>query len=695
MVALGVLVHRRTAARAGTALLLACSLMLIGVLALPAPGRAAGWAPAFTVSPAATQGSGTPAVAMNPRGDAVVAWAATLPGGLFAVRVVTRNAGGGFGAEQTVPAGGDAAAPTSIRVAVNERGDAVVTWVRSAVARVAMRPAGGGFGPEIALPNGAYQATASAVGIDETGTATVAIAEIRSQQDLSCNTAPSRYFNQLTVQSVTLAGTPGPRPSVYTNSDCLLNFPPSVTNPAIAIDPRGDGILAFQADGMRHGSRALAAGSFFALAPRPAANEASVAIDAAGRYMVAFKESNQVHELRGTAGGSSSAPTQLSDPAQTAALPAVGTSVGGTATVVWQATPDGTQRRVFARDVSATGTLGALSSLSGASSDATAPWMDPRVAVNGAGAALALWRVVEPATGRYALRGAARPAGGGFGSEAGVSGDPSQDSRDGSVGIDGQGGGIAAFQRFDGAVTRIFVAPYDVAPPALGSVDVPATAAAGTPVRFTAGATDDWGTPALRWDFGDGTGADGGDVTHTYAGTAGPRTVTVTATDGAGNTAGATRAISIAVPVPPGAARLALTRVSISRTRFAVGRGRTAVAAGVRRRVVPRGAIVRFTLSERATARLAFQRAAPGRRVGRRCLAPTRARRGRPRCTRWLAEGALTRRNRRVGANTVAFSGRIGLRPLTLGRHRVIVSAATVDRRRATATPRAFTIVRP
>jgi hypothetical protein len=84
--------------------------------------------------------------------------------------------------------------------------------------------------------------------------------------------------------------------------------------------------------------------------------------------------------------------------------------------------------------------------------------------------------------------------------------------------------------------------------------------------------------------------------------------------------------------------------------------------------------LIRFTLSEAATARITVERAQPGRRVGRRCLPDTRSRRRRARCTRYLRAGTLTRRARR-GRNSIAFPRPIGRRLLSPGTYRVTLVA--------------------
>jgi hypothetical protein len=87
------------------------------------------------------------------------------------------------------------------------------------------------------------------------------------------------------------------------------------------------------------------------------------------------------------------------------------------------------------------------------------------------------------------------------------------------------------------------------------------------------------------------------------------------------------------------------------------------------RRKRPRGTTFRFQSSEAGVVKLVIERVVAGRRVGRRCLADSRARRKRRRCTRFVRAATLTRTGA-VGQNRIAFSGRAGRKALPIGRYR-------------------------
>jgi hypothetical protein len=84
-----------------------------------------------------------------------------------------------------------------------------------------------------------------------------------------------------------------------------------------------------------------------------------------------------------------------------------------------------------------------------------------------------------------------------------------------------------------------------------------------------------------------------------------------------------------------------------------------------------RGARIRYALTEPATMRFTIARASRGRRVGKRCVKPTRANRRRRACTRYVAlKGSFSHRGD-VGGNSFRFSGRLRGRRLATGRYRL------------------------
>ncbi len=140
------------------------------------------------------------------------------------------------------------------------------------------------------------------------------------------------------------------------------------------------------------------------------------------------------------------------------------------------------------------------------------------------------------------------------------------------------------------------------------------------------------------------------------------------ATNAEGTSAGEDRTLVIPDSVAP-----RFLSASLAPKVFAVNRrgpAETPVAAQRRRR----GTTFRYTLSEPARVLFTISRARPGRRVGRRCVKPTRRNRARRKCTRYV----LVRRfaaQAGTAPTRKKFSGRIGRRSLKPGRYRATLTA--------------------
>ena len=264
----------------------------------------------------------------------------------------------------------------------------------------------------------------------------------------------------------------------------------------------------------------------------------------------------------------------------------------------------------------------------------------------------------------------------------------------------------------------------------------PDSATAGQNATWTFAATDPSPddqagsfTYRIDWD-GDGsvdeivTGDNSTPVSHIYS-APGDFTIKATATDkNAGESAEETKAVSVAAApagspgetgpgagaAPPGGGPGSgrapggtapgslldpaplVSQLSLSAPRFGVSWPRT-VVSGQRRRRLRRGTTIRYSLSEPATAYLRIERALPGRRVGRRCRAPSRRLRSRRRCTRYRRAGTLVR-SARTGRNATPFSGRIRRRALRPGRYRLVVTAIDGARNRSRPRVAFFRILR-
>jgi hypothetical protein len=214
---------------------------------------------------------------------------------------------------------------------------------------------------------------------------------------------------------------------------------------------------------------------------------------------------------------------------------------------------------------------------------------------------------------------------------------------------------------------------YDVSPPQLRSLTIPAAGTADSLLDFSVAPFDIWSPVTTTWIF-DGVTSDGATQSHVF-GDAGNKAVSVTATDTFGNAATANGSVDVAaapviappVVVPPTPARdttaPAVSGFAFSPAAFAVGKKATPLVAKV-----VRGSTLKFTLSEAGAVTIKVVRELPGLRSGKRCVAPKKGKKGK-KCTRLKTMGTL-KRTGVAGANKIAFSGRLGKRALGVGRYR-------------------------
>jgi hypothetical protein len=106
------------------------------------------------------------------------------------------------------------------------------------------------------------------------------------------------------------------------------------------------------------------------------------------------------------------------------------------------------------------------------------------------------------------------------------------------------------------------------------------------------------------------------------------------------------------------------------------------------------GTTFRFVLNQRAAVSFAFTQQLGGRKVGRRCVAQTRANRRRPGCKRTVTQGTLTFTGH-SGLNKVVFQGRISRsKRLPLGAYTLRITALSSAGQRSSPRTLNFTIVR-
>jgi hypothetical protein len=135
----------------------------------------------------------------------------------------------------------------------------------------------------------------------------------------------------------------------------------------------------------------------------------------------------------------------------------------------------------------------------------------------------------------------------------------------------------------------------------------------------------------------------------------------------------------VAPPPPPsGNVAPAMSSVSMTDKSFTVKQGTT----------------FRYTLSEAATVTIVIERQLRGRRVGKRCVKPTRRNAKKRVCKRWVKQGTI-RAAEQAGKQSTRFNGRVGKRALRPGRYRARIRAKDAAGARSSERRLAFTVLRP
>jgi hypothetical protein len=489
-------------------------------------------------------------LAVAPDGTTMSAWVAKV-GDRFIARARVRHPGQGFGPTlDLTPASGFDAGRT--RVGVDQQGNFTVTWdedtvpATTTVVKAARLAAGAdAFEPKETVSTGPGSAFSPEIAVGGNGTAVIAYHQGGNLLAAIRLGAGGQFEN----------GTPLTPLGSFTDPELGVDD----AGRAIAVwsrDPVGDGREVVQASERPAG---LGFGPPIDLSSNVATdknNQPALAMPPDGRPLVLW-----THEQGGTriiqalermaSGTWPAVPETASKPGNNSSFaPTVAISVDGTAVGAWLAdvgttvVQAGVRRRdeVFGQFVNITSTAA----------------FDVTVVGNRAGDAMLAF--TGPMSG--GIFAARRPAGGTFGSvdtvALGTQGSamPSIALNLQAVGIDDQSNATALWQQETNPggnfVYSLHAASFDAAPPRLDAVSVPGAGNPGAAIGMAATASDRLSSPAITWSFGDGASASGPAVSHAY-GAPGAYTVTVTATDAAGNAASESHAVLISAPViePP------------------------------------------------------------------------------------------------------------------------------------------------
>jgi hypothetical protein len=493
-------------------------------------------------------GAGGVDVAMNRRGDILVAWARRRNGEdtVEEVQARIRSAGGGWGPVQTLGTT-DVYPPHELSgpfmdAGIDDAGNAIIVWPETTtdvtVVRAAQRAAGADFGSAVTLsPPGQDVQNDPRVAMSGSGRTIVVWStagpagrvQYRSRRrttgfspvtdltggNYAAESARAAINDAGAAIVVWGGGDPAPLRArvraagkgIFGPERVLSSSNNSPANAEVAIDPQGRATAAWQLQGgvrpVPQARRLTAAGaSAGAIETVTAANHyggdymngPEVAPVPTGGAVVAWSDCTRATgpetcqaAVRRTAGGPFGPVRYVRRPADMQQL-VLAVDTSRTAVLAWSETGDG-QRAITAR-VSPTGTVSDVRALSPGTGQ-TDTYVFPALAVDGNGSTAAAWDSTRPNVGE-----------------------------------------IVQSSTFDGGG------------PALSAVVVPRRARRGRAVAMRAAASDPFSNVELVWRFGDGATASGSTAEHAYR-RCGAYRVSVSARDGAGNTSTARRRVLV------------------------------------------------------------------------------------------------------------------------------------------------------
>lgn len=514
----------RTSRKRSTGVVMA----LLLVLGSPVAAHGAtGFVPATDLEAAANNDlSQTPIAAAAPDGTAFAAW--VKPGAPAKALVAVRPPGGAWSVEDLGPA---TAAVGGMPVAVAADGTATALSIDESgkVVRAFTRPPGGRFGNPRPLNTGDRPVVSLALAVNRAGEAIAAWYDNTS----GSNWQPWAAFRDAggwlpSKQLSSDPGSPGlPTVSINDAGRAAVGFTttegtsPVISRARASIRPAGG---QFPSEGARLNTDA----NTHSVSP-------SVSVSTSGNVVVGYvtgvvgtANSQALWRVAPATGTTFDAPQLLSAGSTMATQLTVVAGQGNELHAAWVSLPS-------MRIEYGLGAVGSVALARTLVSPKDEKSVLPRLSIDSAGNRLLLWTN----TSSFLVQASYRPAGlPDFGPvQTVIASSGSASWTRVWAAPDGQGNSVVAWAKPDGRGSTIAQASgYDVAPPTLTGLTVPATIAATTTGAFGVTATDVWSTPTVQWSFGDGAVASGANATHAYGG-AGSFTASATATDGVGNTA--------------------------------------------------------------------------------------------------------------------------------------------------------------
>jgi hypothetical protein len=415
----------------------AAALVLLGLFMLASPANAAaGWQPRADVSGGPDGEIADPRVAIDPDGNAIAVWRRVVAGGFFVIQAASKPAGGSWEAPVDLSsAGGDS---TRARIAFDPQGNATAVWRRSegGIIEAASKPAGGAWEPRVAIS--AIGGFDPQIAFDSAGNAILAWESTKGIQ-VASKPAGGAWQAPVAVSAVS-------------------NL---VSRPRVGFDSANNAIVVWQKEGsgttILEAARRPAGGGWEAPVdlslPGQPVREMRSAIDAAGNVTAAYATNgNRIQAATKPAGGGWEAPVTISPgTSDEVEQPQVAVDPAGNAVVVWKTFTT----QVWAASKPAGGGWEAPGELTIPAVPYEQLQRGIDVGADASGNFTAVWQRYDGLHGTI-VQAATKPPGGAWGAPVDISVSEDHDDVEPQIAINSAGSAVAvwrhSFGRFEGLI---------------------------------------------------------------------------------------------------------------------------------------------------------------------------------------------------------------------------------------------------
>ena len=506
--------------RAGLLLLIVFGALLGPASAIAGPT----WLAPTQLSPS-KEGSNFPDVAMDARGNSVAVWSAPEGSGVERIEASVRPAGGSWSGPVPLSPGGVKA--QSPQVAVDDAGDATVVWSQeegsATVLRSVTMPAGSGWAPAVNVSTAGDEPAGFDLAVGRSGEAIVVYEDRgggKPRARVTTRQAGGAWTEAVTVSA---AGEEAFDPSVSLGDG----------GTAAVVWPVNEGVRAVERPAAGTWSKPVY------IVTGEGSYSPAIAVAPDGEAIAVWRKSENGKgaflQSASETGGGWSPPQELGVGFFYSGAPRIAIDAGGEAVALWERS-ESSVLSILSASRARGGAWSAPTELSHPDEEAS---YAPNLAISPVGQVAAVWLSGEMT--KRVVTTSVRVVGGSWDAPTDLTA-PGAYANEPVVAADAHGDAVAAWE--SGAT--IEAAGFDGAGPELRSASIPSNASAGTPIPLSVAAVDVWSGVTVAWTFGDGHGATGASVSHTYR-DPGKFSIALTATDGSGNSTSMRKTITVGV----------------------------------------------------------------------------------------------------------------------------------------------------